>query len=151
MRKAALVVSGGLTALVLLALLAFMVLLATAPGHNALRRWGLAALNDAIDGTARVGRVGGSLWKGAEVEQVELLDSSGTAVIRVARVRVGYGLRDLLRRRLIFRDIELVRPTVVLEQGRDGSWNVQRLFRLADTAESAPWHFERKRVKLRKK
>ncbi len=138
MRKAALVISGGLTALVLLAVLAFMVLLATAPGHSALRRYGLAALNDAIDGTARVGRVGGSLWKGAEVEQVELRDTSGAAVIRVARVRVGYGLKDLLRRRLIFRDIELVRPTVVLEQGLDGSWNVQRLFRLADTAETAP-------------
>lgn len=138
MRRVLLIAGGAAAALLLVAVLTVMVLLATAPGHNALRKYGLAALNDAVAGRATVGRVGGTLWRGAEAEQVELRDTTGAAVIRVGRVRVGYGLRDLLRRRLIFRDIELVRPTVVLEQRRDGSWNVQHLFRLGDTADAAP-------------
>lgn len=138
MRRVVVIATGALAALALVAVLTFMVLLATAPGHNALRRYGLAALNEAIAGSATVGRVGGSLWRGAEVEAVDLRDTAGTSVIRVASVRVGYGLRDLLRKRLIFRDIELVRPVVLLEQARDGSWNVQQLFRLQDTTESAP-------------
>lgn len=137
-RRVLMIASGAVVGLVLVVVLGFMVLLATRPGHNALRKYGVRLLNESIDGTARIGRVSGTLWRGAEVEQVELLDTAGNAIIRVGRVKVGYGLRDLIRGRIILRNIELVRPTIVLEQLPDGAWNVQHLFRLRDTTESAP-------------
>lgn len=117
---AALIVGGGLVAL----------LLGSVPGHALVRRYAVRALAGVIDGRASVGSLSGALWRGADLREVTLATPDGRPVIRVARVRVRYGVLDLLRGRYVLRGVELIRPTVRLEQAPDGGWNYRRLLKL---------------------
>lgn len=132
MRRALLVVGGAGGVLVLAVLGLLMLLLATAPGHALARRFAVRALAGAIDGRATIGALYGSLWRAADVRDLELATPDGRPVIRVARLRVRYALSDLARGRFLLTRVDLVRPTVVLDQGPDGRWNYERLFRLLE-------------------
>lgn len=114
--------------LVVVALVAAV--LATAPGHRALRNWAVSALAKQIDGTVSIGSVGGTLWRAATVRDITLATRDGRPVISADRVRVSFALTDLVRGRFRFSHITLAHPVVVLEQDTAGRWNVQRLFRL---------------------
>ncbi len=106
--------------------------LTTAPGHDALRRWALERLGGMVEGTLSIGEVRGSLWRAADLRDIVLAAPDGASVIRAERLRVTFALTDLIRARFRFGDVTLVRPVIVLEQDRDGHWNVQRLFRLLE-------------------
>jgi translocation and assembly module TamB len=131
-RRALLIGLGALLALAALGLGAVAAALASAPGHAAVRRLALGMLEDAIDGTVRIGALSGPLWRAAELRDVELATSDGRPVMRAARVRVRYALADLARGRYVLSGAELVRPEVVLEKLPDGRWNYERLFRLGE-------------------
>jgi translocation and assembly module TamB len=105
------------------------VVLATAPGHERLRRMAVSALARSVDGTVRVDEVGGPLWRAADVRGITLATPDGQAVIRAERVRVTFAVTDLVRRRFRFSSVTLVRPEIVLEQDTAGVWNIARLFR----------------------
>jgi len=124
------VLGGALAALVLTGLAAVLVLLVTAPGQALVRRWGVAALANQIDGQVRVGSVGGSLWRAADLRDIAFDLPDGTPVIRAERLRVTFALTDLLRRRFRFSHVTLVRPVVTLRPMPDGRLNVEHLFRL---------------------
>ena len=83
--------------LVVVALVAAV--LATAPGHRALRNWAVSALAKQIDGTVSIGSVGGTLWRAATVRDITLATRDGRPVISADRVRVSFALTDLVRGR----------------------------------------------------
>jgi translocation and assembly module TamB len=130
MRRAMLVTGGAAAALALLLIAAVVAILASAPGHAVARRLAVSALRRAVDGRVTIGSLGGSLWRAAELRDVQLAMPDGRPVIRVASVRVSFALADLVRRRFVISHVELDRPTVVLEAGADGHLNIEHLFKL---------------------
>jgi translocation and assembly module TamB len=131
MRRRIVLIGGGALLAMVLAGVAFgAALVATAPGRDALRRYAVGVLEGQVDGRVTIGAIGGSLWRAVEARDVLLATRDGRPAIRVGRLRVGFALSDLVRKRFVFRSVELVRPTLVLEQGADGHWNVERLFKL---------------------
>ncbi len=131
MARRALLVTGGFVAgLALLLVAAVAAILASAPGHAVARRLAVSALRDAVDGRVTIGALGGSLWRAAELRDVELATPDGKPVIRVGSVKVSFALADLVRRRFVLSRVILERPTVVLEQDSEGHLNIERLFRL---------------------
>ena len=127
-RKALLVLGGSAAAGLLLAAFAAVALLATAPGHGVLRRLVVSELARAVHGRISIGSVGGNLWHAVELRDVTIETADGRPAIHAERVSARFALADLLRSRFRFGGVEVVRPVVVLEQGLDGAWNVQRLF-----------------------
>jgi translocation and assembly module TamB len=133
-RKVFLVLGGSMVAAALLVTAATAALLFTAPGHAVLRRLAVSALQRVVHGRVTIGSVGGSLWRGVDVDSVTIQTPEGQPVIRVERVSARFALTDLLRSRFRFTDVEVLRPVVVLEQGVDGKWNVERVFGFAPRA-----------------
>ena len=123
---------------VLLGLLAVLVL--SGLGGRLLRDVALRELGHAVDGSVRVGDVGGSLWRTVEVRDIEFDDAAGRLVLAASRVQASFSLVDLVRGRYAFRRVWLSRPTVRLEQDSAGRWNVERLFRIGgpDTTAEGP-------------
>ena len=122
--------AGGFVAGVVLAGAAVLAtVLATGPGHALARRLVLSALTSAVDGRVTIGALSGSLWRTADLRDVELATPDGQPVIRVARARVTYSLPELLRGRILLSHVSLERPTVTLEEGADGHLNIEHLFR----------------------
>lgn len=91
------------------------------------------ALAERMTVEVEIGAVRGNLLREAVLEDVVVRDSTGTPVIRAERLRIGYELPALLRRRVLLRRIELVEPRILLERSPDGDWNLAGLFR-PDTA-----------------
>lgn len=140
-RRVGLILVGGAAALLLAGVAAAAVLLATAPGHRALRNWAVATLSEMIDGTATIGSVDGALWRAADLRSVVLAGRDGKPVIRIERLRTTFALTDMLRRRLRFARIAVIRPVIILEQDSTGRWNIERLFKITphdSTRPSAP-------------
>lgn len=123
-----LVIGGAVAAAALLVAVATFLLLATAPGHALVRRLAVRALQGVVVGRVTIGSVGGSLWRGAELRDVSLETLEGQSVLRAQAVSATFALTDLLRSRFRFSNVLVVRPVVVLEQGVDGRWNIERLF-----------------------
>jgi translocation and assembly module TamB len=137
-RRALLVTGGAVAALALLLAAAVAAILASAPGHAVARRLAVGALRGAVDGRVTIGSLGGSLWRAAELKDVQLAMPDGRPVIRVGSVKVRFALADLLRRRFVLSHVELDRPTVVLEAGADGHLNIEHLFRLLQPKAGPP-------------
>ena len=137
-RRLVLIAGGGAVALVLAAAGLVALLLASAPGHAFVRDYAVRALERALNGRVQIGSVGGSLWRLADIRDVTLATPDGRPVLRVARVRVRYAWLDLLRGRFVLHRVELIRPTVVLEQAPDGTWNYRRLLRLDEPRVGPP-------------
>ena len=74
-------------------------LLASAPGHALVLRYAVRTLSAVVDGRVTVGSLGGPLWREADLRDVTLATPDGRPVIRAARVRVRYGLLDIVRGR----------------------------------------------------
>ncbi len=137
-RKVTLVILGVVAGVALAGGALAAVVLATAPGHDALRRWAVERLGGVVDGTVRIGSVRGSLWRAADLREIVFAAPDGTPVIRAERLRATFALTDLARGRFRFGDVTLVRPVVVLEQDTAGHWNVERLFRLLEPDTTPP-------------
>ena len=137
-RRALLVTGGAVVGLVLLLAAAVAAILASAPGHAVARRLAVSALRSAVDGRVTIGSLGGSLWRAAELKDVELAMPDGRPVIRVGSVKVSFALADLVRRRFVLSRVELDRPTLVLEAGADGHLNIEHLFRLLQPKTGPP-------------
>ncbi|HEU4570026.1 MAG TPA: translocation/assembly module TamB domain-containing protein [Gemmatimonadales bacterium] len=95
-------------------------------------------LDRVVHGDVTVGAVGGPLWGSLVVEQLSLRDRGGAELLRADRVAASYRLLDLLRGRILLHDVTLDGVDVLLEQHRDGRWNVEALFAGGDSAVPGP-------------
>jgi translocation and assembly module TamB len=129
MRRALTRVGGFVAGVALAAAAVVAVVLNTGPGHALARRVALSALTSAVDGRVTIGSLSGSLWRTADLRDVELATPDGRPVIRIAHARVTYSLPDILRGRYVLSHVSLERPTVTLEEGADGHLTIEHLFR----------------------
>lgn len=130
------VLAAGAAAVVVFGAGLLAVLILSGLGGRLARDLALRELGRAVDGTVRVGAVGGSLWRTVELRDVEFADPAGRVVLAASRVRASFSLFDLARGRFLLREVWLSRPVVHLEQDSAGRWNIERLFRAGgpDTA-----------------
>lgn len=116
-------------ALAALASLAVFVLIGTSWGRDRIRDFVTARVLARLAGDVRFAAItGGGLFRGIELADVTILDPDSGLVLRADTVRLAYNWRDFLRGDVVFERAQLVRPVIVLEEGRDGSWNVVRAF-----------------------
>ena len=105
-------------------------------GRERVRAFAVGQLANSVNGRVSVERLSGTLLSGATLENVVIEDSSGAPFLHADTIQMRYSLRSFLSRQLIFRDLRLVRPVVILEQAQNGQWNFARLFPQDTTAQT---------------
>jgi autotransporter translocation and assembly factor TamB len=118
-------IAGTLLVALLIAVATIAVVVETEWFKNWLRIKLVSSLANVLDGELRVGRLGGSLWTGVTLDNLELLNRDGQ-VVRADRVRVRYDPFTLARRRWIVDTVVIERASITVTQTADG-WNVQHL------------------------
>ena len=133
-KRAVAILGGGIGAIVLLAILAVLVVTRTDWGRERVRAFGVEQLATQVAGRVTIDALGGNLLGGATLEGVAIEDSSGKTFLRADTIAVNYSLRSFLSKHLIFTDVLLVNPTIVLDQPPGEEWNFVRLFPQDTTA-----------------
>ena len=124
-----------MTPIALLALiLALLVLWAPAaarPVVAPVRAWLLRAVSsqvsNALNGSLRIGSLEGSLLSAPTIRDVVLKDAQGDVVAQLQELRLRYDLSQLLKKKLLVRDIAIVQPRVKVVQQANGSMNLSDL------------------------
>jgi hypothetical protein len=83
--------------------------------------------DDYLEGQLTIGRLGGNLFFGVELEDVDL-QVDGEPVISIKDVGVDYNFVNFITRGVVVDDIRLNQPFVRLERTDEG-WNLQQLIR----------------------
>lgn len=83
----------------------------------------LDLLRERVDGTVRIARIEGNLLRGVVLEDVSVTDPAGAPLFAADRIGLRYALLPLLRRRIVFSEVEVRRPEVVLDRPPGGEWN----------------------------
>jgi hypothetical protein len=113
--------------------------LRTQTGRLAVVAWALDLANRAVTGSIEVGDVDGSFLRGLELREVVVRTDDGSTVVRAELVGVGYGIRELLRGRIVFGELRLLQPEITVVQVRPGApFNFETLFPTDDRAEPRP-------------
>ena len=85
-----------------------------------------------LSGKARItmGPLHGDFVTGVAVDWIEVRDDEDSLVFRSGAIAATYDARDLLAQRYVFSELALEKPTLVLRQHADKSWNYQHITRL---------------------
>lgn len=119
-----LAVAGGLLALVAAA--AF-VLTRTPWGHDRAQELLTRRVLSGLRGDVTFGGItGGDLLREVRLAQVRVRDPDGGLVLEAEAVGLEYDWHDFLRGDIVFQSVQLFRPVIILEEGRDGRWNFER-------------------------
>jgi autotransporter translocation and assembly factor TamB len=86
MRKALIIAGSVILVIIGVAALALFVLTGTDFGRERVRQFALGALNDAVNGTVRIGAIDGNLLGGITLTDVSIVDSAGAPFLSVERV-----------------------------------------------------------------
>ncbi len=128
-RRGILVGASLISAIILLAIIAVLVLTGTDWGRERVRRLAQNQLNSMIHGKATIGHLSGNLLVGLTVHDLAITDSAGEPFVAVESFKANYDIIGLIfRKRIWIEDALLVRPLVVLDRPPDGKWNWQRIF-----------------------
>ena len=103
-------------------------------GQNGLRAWVQGRVASSINGRVHIGRISGNFLTGITIDSLELRDDEDSLFVATGKVTLQYDPRDLVDRRLYFRNVELDHPVVVLRQHENWQWNYKRLFRVGGPA-----------------
>jgi translocation and assembly module TamB len=117
-----------ISALILLAIIAVLVLTGTDWGRERVRRFAEVRVNGMIHGRARIGRLSGNLLTGLTVHDFVITDSAGKPFVAVESFRADYSIMGLLRKHIWLDNAVVVRPLIVLDRPVNENWNWQRIF-----------------------
>jgi autotransporter translocation and assembly factor TamB len=112
--------------LVLLLAIAAAVLIQTSWGHDRLRDLVVSQSARYLTATLDIGRLGGSLLRGIDLENVRLT-RDGQPIISIERLSLGYNIRELIGQGPVLRSIVLDRPRIVASRLPDGRWDLAGL------------------------
>ncbi len=125
MIRRALQVAAILATLVVGAAAAALIVSQTAWFKDWLRGFIVREANGYLNGQLAIGRLGGNLFFGAELEDVSLV-AGGEPAVRVKDIGIGYSVIDFLSGGITIDHIRLNQPVVHLRH-TDGGWNVASL------------------------
>ncbi|MDH3735362.1 MAG: hypothetical protein OEU54_17660, partial [Gemmatimonadota bacterium] len=101
----------------------------TSTGRNAAIVLLQGALENAVDGTVRIGPVlGGNLITRAVVSSFEIADAGGRTFVSMDSVTIEYDPLLLLRRQVRIRRLEAAFAEIRLAVDATGQWNFERIF-----------------------
>ena len=117
------------------------VYLTTPPGNEFLRVIAQEQADLLIPaGSLELGGLQTNLVSRLVLEDVALTDEAGADIVRIARVEIGFDLRDLHRRHIEVARVQLLAPVVHLDSDADGDLNLLRALGVVDDgSESEPW------------
>ncbi|HEX2717292.1 MAG TPA: translocation/assembly module TamB domain-containing protein [Gemmatimonadaceae bacterium] len=121
-------------AVVVVALVGVWLMTGTDAGRERVRRFALDIAKSRVHGVLRIGRIEGNLLTGVIAKDVSITDSSGAPFLVADELRTGYGLGSFLQKKILLRNVTLVRPVIVLDKPPGGEWNFKRIFAKNDTA-----------------
>ncbi|MGH7507606.1 MAG: hypothetical protein ACRELX_18280, partial [Longimicrobiales bacterium] len=127
-RRVLAVAGGVIGGIALVIVLAIVVLTRTDWGRERIRAFGVEQLASQVAGRVSIGELSGNLLQGATIADIEIADSSGAPFLRADTVALRYSLRSFLSKHLVFSDVRLINPTIVLDRPPGGEWNFVRLF-----------------------
>lgn len=117
----------GVAALLVL-LGAAILVLETAWAKNQIRHLIVRQANQYLTATLEIGRLGGSLFRGIELGDINL-SRDGHRIIHVDDVALSYSLRELFQQGVVIRSLRIERPVVAAGREADGQWNLANLVR----------------------
>ncbi len=118
----------GIFALVLLLLIGAVLLFSqTQLFRDIARDQVIKATGDLIQGELTIGRIGGNLFTGISVHDVEVRDAAGQLVALVPEVSVSYSLLDMLEQQVTVTDVAILRPVIVARFDEAGELNVANI------------------------
>lgn len=125
--KFALYTSGGGLALFALLVSVVLVLVATDPGLDVVRRLGQSIGSSVLTGDLEIGAIRGSLLSELHIEDVRLTDDTGADAIRLKSARLAWKPSALMRGVVDVSAVELVEPWVSMVQTATAGLNLARL------------------------
>ena len=100
--------------------------LETGWGKNQLRAFMVRQANQFLTATLSIGRLGGSIFRGLELNDVTL-SRDGEAIVAIDQVTLTYSPRELWQNGTLIRRLVITRPRVQARREADGGWNLGRL------------------------
>ncbi|OLD79452.1 MAG: hypothetical protein AUI33_02690 [Ignavibacteria bacterium 13_1_40CM_2_61_4] len=88
----------------------------------------VSSLSDRLNGSIRIGTLGGNFFTGITVDSVEIYAETGL-FLRAERVLVKYDLMTLFDKSATMRYLIVDRPTIYLLRSRAGEWNYAKLLK----------------------
>jgi len=88
----------------------------------------LGRVNKGIQGTMYVGRVSGSIFTGMTIDTLEIRDKNDSVFVAAANVQMQYDPRDLLDKRILFRNVRFGRLMANIFEDSVGMLNFRRIF-----------------------
>jgi hypothetical protein len=107
--------------------------LGTNVGRDVLTRYGVALLNEVVNGSATVGAVTGNLTDGFEARDVVIRGEDDVVLARLPEVHLRYRVLDLLTRRITLGRVVLVEPQINLVRHPGGRFNFEDVLGLGGT------------------
>jgi translocation and assembly module TamB len=97
-------------------------------GRSMIRSVVESEVSGRVQGKVHIGTVSGTVLTGFSIDTFAIRDERDSLLVSTGRVTLNYDPRDLMDRRLLFRNVRVQRPVVRLRQYDDGSWNFQAIF-----------------------
>ena len=97
-------------------------------GRERIRRYIVGVLQKNSHGIIHVGSVTGNLLNGFTLHDVVITDSARTPFVKADEIWARYSLGTLRGKKIDFREVRLVRPTIVIDKQPGGKWNYDRIF-----------------------
>ncbi|MFI5256154.1 MAG: hypothetical protein ACHQRK_02765, partial [Gemmatimonadales bacterium] len=110
----------------------------TESGQAGLRRAIQSQVATKLKGKLYIGPMSGNYFTGITIDSLELRGPDDSVFVATGRIKLEYDVRDIIDRRLHFRNVEVLHPVVVLRQLPDESWNFKRIFGTAGPAKKGP-------------
>jgi translocation and assembly module TamB len=129
-------VTGGL---ILLAALLLFIVAGTHWGREQARQIALEQLNEAIQGEAHIGRVGGNLLWRVRLYDVRIVDEEERPFIAADYISTRYSLLSLLLQRIILINSHIENATIILDEPPGEEWNYLRIFAPDDDPTPTNW------------
>src|SRR5690349_6920649 len=90
-----------------------------------IRRYIVRESKQYLNGELSIGRIGGDLLFGVEVNDIAV-DVSGERVVAAKAVEVDYNVFELISKGIVLNEIKLVEPALKIERDGNG-WNLSNL------------------------
>jgi translocation and assembly module TamB len=97
-------------------------------GHEQVRRRLQEAIQSSSHGIVRIGRISGNLWNGFTVHDLVITDSTRAPFVDVDSLTGNYTLGLLRKKHVVFDNLTLYHPIIVLDRKPGEKWNWDRIF-----------------------
>jgi autotransporter translocation and assembly factor TamB len=111
---------------ILVLMVAALLVIQTPWAHDRLRAIVVSQANRYLTATLEIGHLGGSLFRGIELDNVSL-SRGGTTLVAIDHLEVGYSIRDLIGAGTSIQRLALTRPRVSASRDADGRWDLASL------------------------